>query len=231
MSQLENQSEQLRYERKFMITDYSYSEVEQFIKFHPGCFSGIFQERMVNNIYLDTFGMNNYHDNIDGQQLRTKTRIRWYGNLFGRINTPVLEYKIKRGLLGYKNSFALNPFLLDSKFDKQQLRAALAVKTVNENVRTEILSLIPTLLNSYRRRYFLSKDKKFRITIDHDLTYYQISYLQNKFVNKYQDFRSTILELKYDSVFEEDAKEIVSLFPFPITKNSKYLQGIERIMI
>lgn len=227
----ENPLEPLRYERKFKITEYAYSEVEQFVKFHPACFSEIFQERNINNIYFDTLGMNNYHDNIDGQQLRTKTRIRWYGDLFGKINSPVLEYKIKKGLVGYKNSFALNAFMLDDQFDKQKFAASLQVNDLPDQLRHSLLSLTPTLLNRYKRKYFLSGDKKFRVTLDHELTYYGITYQKNTFLNKSRDFNSVVLELKYDSVFEEEAKAIVSGFPFPITKNSKYIQGVERIII
>lgn len=231
MRHTQEQLEPLRYERKFLINDYSHQEVEQFVKFHPACFSAIFHERKVNNIYFDTLGLNNYHDNLDGQQSRTKVRIRWYGNLFGKIEKPVLEFKIKKGLLGFKKSYFLNSFILDKQFNKSQLKNILNSQKVPPYVKNELISLSPTLLNTYNRKYFLSADKKFRITIDHELSYYKINNSYNTFIAKSQDHYSTVLELKYDTCFETESNQVASLLPFALTKNSKYLQGLERIFI
>ncbi len=223
-------SEPLRYERKFLITDYSHLEVEQMIKFHPACFSEIFHERIVNNIYFDTLGFSNYYDNVEGAPDRIKVRIRWYDNLFGAVKNAILEYKIKKGLLGKKESYNLLPFSFDEHFTKEHIRNAIAGTTLPDSVQKEILSLQPTILNSYTRKYFLSRDKKFRITIDHHLTFYRIGYNDNNFVNKSVNHKACVLELKYDSEFEKEAKEVGSNFPFSMTKNSKYLEGLERIL-
>ena len=224
------QSEPLRYERKFLITDYSYADVLQLIKFHPACFNEIFEERSVNNIYFDALGMNNYYDNIEGEKDRVKVRIRWYGDLFGAIQKPILEYKIKKGLLGNKRSYVLNPFLLNPDFDKKQIESALDLESIPVAVKNELLSIKPTLLNTYKRRYFLSADKKFRITIDYQMTFYKINFSGNTFLNKVVDTKSIVLELKYDSLDEIEGKEVGAAFPFKLTKNSKYLQGLERVL-
>lgn len=223
--------EQLRYERKFLIVDYSFADVEQIIKFHPSRFTEIFHQRNVNNIYFDTLGMNAYYDNVEGEKNRTKVRIRWYGDTFGIINHPVLEYKIKQGLLGNKNSYSLNSFVLDSNFSKEQILKAVDNSNIPISVKNELLSLKPTLLNSYTRKYFLSADKKNRLTIDHNLTYYKITYYNNTFLNKVIDNKATVLELKYENEHELEAKQICNSFPFMLTKNSKYLQGLESVFM
>jgi hypothetical protein len=43
-------------------------------------------------------------------------RVRWYGSLFGPILRPVMEFKVKQGLAGRKESFPLQPFVLDETF-------------------------------------------------------------------------------------------------------------------
>src|SRR3712207_351051 len=113
----------LRYERKFFITGRSAKEIEQQLHFHPACFKEIYNERWINNIYLDTLGFNNYYDNLEGERERWKTRIRWYGGLFGEISKPVLEFKIKRGLLGNKKSYPLRSFTLNTAFNFQTIKA------------------------------------------------------------------------------------------------------------
>ena len=224
-------TEPLRFERKFLISGYTSKEVEQMVKFHPACFKEIFHERNINNIYFDTIGFDYYYDNVEGSTERLKVRIRWYDNLFGIIKNPILEYKIKSGLLGKKESYPLNPFELDMQFDRARLIEMLADNIVPFRVRNEILSLKPVLLNTYARKYYLSADKNFRITIDKNLTYYRISDGGNTFINKSVDKDNTVLELKYDSDFEVEAKEIGSQLPFAITKNSKYLTGLERVFL
>ncbi len=231
MSQLNfNQSEALRYERKFLISDYSFLEVEHLLKYHPACFSEIYTQRQINNIYFDSAGFESYYGNIEGDTERTKARIRWYGNLFGKIDHSTLEFKIKKGLLGKKNFYSLASFSLNEHFSKQQILQALAIDSVPGNIRDLMVSLQPVLLNTYLRKYFISADKQFRITIDKDLTYYRISYFGNTFLNMVKDHKAVVLELKYDSQLENEAKEIGNKFPFAMTKNSKYLQGIERVL-
>ncbi len=221
-------TEELRYERKFLITDYSAKEVEQMIKFHPSCFSEIFHQRAINNIYFDSLGFNNYYDNVEGSTERLKVRIRWYGNLLGKIEKPILELKIKKGLLGKKESYPLLPFELTNSFSREEIVKAISSTDFPIHIKDLMKSLQPTLLNCYTRKYFLSADKNFRITIDTALTYYRISYTGNTFLNKVVDNESSVLELKYNSGFENEAKQVGNSFPFALTKNSKYLQGIER---
>ena len=231
MSQLNtNQSEELRHERKFLIDDFSAAEVEQLLKFHPACFQEIYHTRVVNNIYFDTFGFTSYYGNLDGDPDRTKVRIRWYGELFGKVLEPTLEYKIKKGLLGRKDFYQLSPFFLNEKFSKQEILLALNSPHVPKKVSDGIRSMNPVLLNSYTRKYFISKDKQFRITIDKDIRYFKISYMNNLFFNKVKDNASVVVELKYHSSLEQDAKRIGNELPFKLTKNSKYLQGVDRIL-
>jgi SPX domain protein involved in polyphosphate accumulation len=223
--------EDFRYERKFLTTSFHRKQAEQFLKFNPAAFSPIFSERTVNNIYFDTLGFTSYVDNVEGEKSRVKIRIRWYGELFGKISKPVLEYKIKKGLAGRKESFLLNDFSLNSDFSKAEIEKAVDRPDLPEFVKNELLHLQPALLNSYKRCYFLSADKDFRVTIDSDLTYYKITYHHNTFLNCHKDMETLVLEMKYHPHSDEKARNISNHFPFPLTKSSKYLQGLERVLL
>jgi hypothetical protein len=221
--------ESLRYERKFAVRDYSAPEIAQMLKFHPACFREIFHERRVNNIYFDTLAMDHYHTNVDGEMERLKVRVRWYGDTFGAVEKPVLEFKIKKGLLGNKIVYPLKSFTLDQDFDKDQLESAMAV--LPKEVLNHLRGLRPTILNTYLRNYYLSADGIFRITIDRSLEYYGIHYGgMNTFLNKRSDRSTAVVELKYDQAHEKEAKETGTDLPFMLTKNSKYLQGVESIL-
>ena len=59
--------------------------------------------------------LDNYRDNLNGVQNRIKHRIRWYGEVI-KVEEPILEYKIKQGELGYKESYPLLGFVFDEAF-------------------------------------------------------------------------------------------------------------------
>ena len=216
-----------RFERKFSNAILSTHEVERLVRLHPAIFNEIYSYRGVNNIYFDSFNYNNYNDNIEGVSDRIKIRIRWYGNLFGKIEKPVLEIKIKNGLLGKKKSIKIRDFELNNRTDISQIIEQINVE--NTFVNIDFKSLKPTLLNRYTRKYFQSVDKKYRITIDYKQEFYQIKSKHNSFLNVRKNDRSVIIELKYDEKYDEDVSFITSNFPFRLSKSSKYVDGLQRL--
>jgi len=219
----------LRYERKFFLSHLTKGEVESAIKLHPSIFHEIYYERRVNNIYLDSFDMVSYFDNVMGMDKRTKVRVRWYGNLLGDIHDPVLELKIKHGLLCEKKSFSLPDFKVDSTFSIDKLHDIFNKLDISAKLKLDLTSLDFALLNSYRRKYFLSADKKYRATIDSSLKFHKIAPFENNFLDTSIDHLSVILEVKYDKEHEPGVSKLTSYFPFRMTKSSKYIMGIERL--
>ena len=114
--------ENFRYERKFLLTSLMKHHLAVIIRNHPSMFSEAYPERFVNNIYFDTLSMSHYWDNVAGITPRIKVRIRWYGDLLGEIEKPVLEFKLKNSLLGSKNSYLLDPITLDENFSLDMIR-------------------------------------------------------------------------------------------------------------
>lgn len=218
-----------RYERKFYITDFSAREVEAVIKQQPKCFSEVFAPRQINNIYFDFHNLQNFHDNVEGLHIRKKHRVRWYGDTFKDIKKPVLELKLKNGLLGTKENYRVNVFNLDRHFCPKTVEEIFDTPNIPPLLAQELKTLKPMLLNSYHRKYFLSADKKYRVTIDSQLRYYKILCRNNTFVHRNQIEKSTILELKYEADMDEGVDDITSILPFRVTKSSKYVEGIEML--
>jgi hypothetical protein len=226
---MENIADKYRYERKFLIRDLSVQEIETIIKLHPNFFSEIYYQRNVNNIYFDSLELESYQDNVKGSAQRVKTRIRWYGELFGLIEKPVLELKIKSGFLGRKESFLLSPFDLNRDFSFKTVFDVIEKSDVTDLIKERFNYLQPVLLNRYKRKYFQSADKKYRITVDSEMSFRKIGKYNNSFLSTVNDKVNVILELKYDYKNEENAKNITNLFPFRLTKSSKYLSGVDSI--
>ena len=220
-----------RYERKFFIDELTCQEVKSLIKLHPALFIEIYHQRYVNNIYFDSFDMKSYFDNIDGAADRMKVRIRWYGDLFGLIEEPTLELKIKKGLLGTKKTYSLRPFCLDGHFDFDTISQVFKNSGIPETLRVQLISLKPTILNRYSRWYYRSANGDYRLTIDNDMEFYEINTGTNTYLHKHVDVRSVVLELKYEQHKDRDACDIANFFPFRMTRNSKYLSGVESLMV
>ncbi len=216
-----------RYERKFTVPDnYSFSEIELHVKKNKALFREVFHERQVNNIYFDSERYNDYLDNVLGVSNRKKIRIRWYGDTFGAIEKPVLEIKIKKGLVGDKWSYKLKPFTLDDNFTNDKIQELFKESDLPLPILESVKMVFPTLLNSYSRRYYLSASNKFRVTLDFNLLYYKIDKRFNNFRLKPVKDPNKIIELKYALEDDTKAPAISTQFPFRLNKNSKYVNGV-----
>ena len=217
-----------RFEKKFVTQNLESSEIYHLIKHNPAMFSKNFYDRQVNNIYFDFINSKNYHDHLAGNAQRIKTRVRWYGKMFGLIKNPILEFKIKNGFLGEKKSFKLKPFILDKNFCFKSLQKETFKKSNIPNYIFEIIKMSkPVLLNSFKRRYFRSADKKIRITVDKDLKFFKIKERNNNFVEKIFDKDLQIIEIKYSKEYDDEVSKIAQNFPFRMVANSKYIRGVD----
>ena len=90
-----------------------------------------------------------------------------------------------------------------------------------------MLSLKPSVINRYQRKYFLSFDQKFRVTLDHHLEYFPVSSLEQLSFRGLKDSLSMIMELKYSPIYQLESTNITQEFPFRVIKNSKYVRGVQ----
>ncbi len=218
---------ELRYERKFTIANSNKATVLAHIKKHPAFFREIYHPRQITNIYLDTSQYQFYNDNEVGIANRKKVRVRWYGNVFGRVQNPKLEYKLKVGLAGNKRIYPLPDFEVEKGFTGQKLQTFFDRANLPAEVHSELRQLRPTLLNTYQRSYYQSADKQFRLTLDEDLTYYQINFGSNQFLREAKERLGLVVELKYAPEQEKLASRVATELPYRLDKKSKYVTGIE----
>ena len=216
----------MRYERKFVVSPELVFRVEQDVKIHPLFFSEIYEERVVNNLYLDTEGLELYHMHVDGASDRVKARVRWYGNEKELVK-PVLEIKGKVGDVGYKKLFALPRADVSDLFCVSVLRKLFCDSNLVIAGGLDVASLRLVLYNSYRRSYWLSSDARFRLTIDHDIVSQNI---MSGGCSDVYSHANAVVELKYDKKYNEEAVVIGQYFPWRPTRHSKYILGLEEFL-
>ncbi|MEL6674176.1 MAG: polyphosphate polymerase domain-containing protein [Bacteroidota bacterium] len=207
-----------RYERKYRIEGNSLPQILAWLQGHPAAFRPLYPRRQVNNIYFDDPQLTAYHENVFGVGERQKVRLRWYGPTDPPSGPAQLEVKIKRQELGTKHIIPREaPFALSQ------------IGAIEHWVQAQLPAGRPylaTLLNAYERDYFISADRRFRLTLDVNLRYH---YLRSSpewrtFVRRDP---AIILEVKYEQAWDQLADEICRYIPFRQSKHSKYVQGLQ----
>ncbi len=222
----------LRFERKFVYTASQVGDIiENTVLSNSFGFSEIYERRSVNNIYLDDQSFSFYTQNVSGDHIREKYRFRWYGDDFSEINNPTLEIKKKFGDVGDKVSLNLNNFNLNIEkcaVDKVYETLVKEIATMDApQFFNKLQILTPTLYNSYERRYFLSDCGKFRITIDYNMLFYNPQFKNYK--TSEMGLTDIVLELKYKREYDDESRQLSQEIDCRLSKNSKYVRGIENI--
>lgn len=226
----ETEPVEYRYERKYHITELNRSNVEWAVRSSPALFRDIYHRRWINSIYLDSWKLTSYHETQVGvSRNRIKYRIRWYGDVLGQVQSPVLELKIKHGDVGRKEAYPLRPFEVGENLSPEYLHDVFRTADLPPQLLDDLLGMSPVLVNRYSRNYFLSSDSKFRITIDSDMQCWDARDGRRRFGSHWVDPVSIVLELKYATEAAADAQQISQHFPFRMTRNSKYCIGVEAL--
>lgn len=221
--------EDYRYERKFLVDALAPRDLEAIIARNPAVFSEIHAQRRINNIYLDDAAFGNYLTSVDGVADRYKARVRWYGDAMRFAQNPVCEIKEKKGLSGKKWRFALNDFSLDQPRLGDAISDAILASEMPTDLSGLVRSLKLVLLNRYRRKYYQSADRRFRLTLDWDIEFFEIRSRNNLFLRTWADRTVSVVELKYHPADDGDVATITNGFPFRLSKSSKYVTGVKHL--
>lgn len=216
----------LRYERKYLVPPDKKFQLDALLSTHPAGFYEVYPPRYVNSIYFDDAANTNWSQSEEGFFDRKKIRIRWYGPLQGTITAPRLEIKYKQGLLGGKQIFPLSPFTLHDHLHLHEIHDLLITSDLPDEIRSFMRMYAPSLMNRYHRTYHLSADSRYRITIDHGITYFAVNSNITFIGGGLQDPIPTVLELKYSREADADADAISNNWPFRLSRKSKYATGM-----
>jgi hypothetical protein len=216
---------ELRYEIKLVCDQHWLPQARSWIRLHPAGFVVAYPPRRVNNLYLDTLHLSSLNANLDGLSVRQKLRLRWYGEDIADVQ-PYLEHKQKSNMLVSKKRHPL-PCRLDLTHPWTK-----TMKITRVNVGPEWQAILqtmdqPMLLNHYQREYYVTPDGSVRVTLD----FAQAAYDQR--FSPHPNLRTrlpvadtTVIEIKTALEHVERLHEVVSCFPAPRSRNSKYVSGM-----
>jgi len=218
--------EDARQEIKFVTNHFNYDRVIQWIKFNEYGFFQSYPDRLINNIYFDTYDYDLYAANISGQSERIKIRFRWYGeNQYP--SSGCLEIKNRRNFFGWKNIYPVS----NGAFNFDDNWRTIIKKICNQVPREAselLLSCQPVIINRYKRSYFVSIDNKVRITVDQN---------QKVFDQRYKCFPdlglrpvsqdSIVIEAKFNRNDKNIAGNVLQDFPVRVSRNSKFMNSVD----
>ncbi|MFC2030358.1 VTC domain-containing protein [Chloroflexota bacterium] len=200
--------------------------VRSWVRLHPDAFVEAYPRRRVNNLYFDTFEMGSLNDHLNGVGERGKLRLRWYGEGYSAVR-GVLELKLRSNRLGWK-SYCRIPQTFDlTTISWKDLLGYMRTFAEGEHALALARADRPTLLNSYMREYYESGDREIRLTIDSDQTAYeQLTHTAPNVRFPAHVESRVIVEVKSDPGLARRVSNILSAFPVPVERNSKYVEGM-----
>ena len=221
-------NEVLRKEKKFIITLDEYyrikNKLEKVIKLDSNS-NG--EGYIVRSLYFDTIDDTDFQSKEDGLEIRRKIRLRNYG---ANSDFAILEIKQKQGEFQKKRSLRLK------KEDATEIingNYSVLLK-YNESFAYECYSLMnmycykPKAVIEYKRKAFVVKENKIRITFDHDIVATESNF--NIFdPNLNQNFMMNtffvILEVKYNGFLLSYIKDLLNDCNKSELSVSKYCLG------
>lgn len=223
MIDLASSSPILRYERKATLSGTELLDFYSWLKTEGVGYFVDYEPRIVNSIYFDTPKFAAYNENSSGVSGRRKARLRWYGKTLNP-DFVVFEIKIKKNQLGYKWSQKIQGFdIRDISQLYPRLRSQLSGPLKIQLDRFHC----PVLFNRYTRQY-LASNRNIRITIDTHLLHCFITREKLSEKNLIRSAVHSVVEIKYEQSSEQEVKKQLTHLPFVLTRNSKYINGIDQ---
>ena len=220
-----------RMEVKFEADESRMHDILHWLRLNRCRFSEAYPMRRINNIYFDSPDYLAVADNFAGTSARTKVRLRWYGDEHDAV-PGALELKRKRNGFGWKLRYDLNVPERQHGTRWRDFRAAIASQLSSEGKHWLAISSQPMLLNVYRRRYYLSGDRRVRVTIDTDQKIWDQRVKPCLNLHHPANLpRLMIVEVKFDRRDRHMASQVVQGMPIRVSRHSKYLAGANAIRL
>ena len=217
-----------RQEIKFVANFYSLPKVLAWVKLNKLGFSQEYPDRWVNNIYFDTYDYYAYASNLSGESSRKKVRYRWYGEKALAIGQ--VEIKNKRNYFGWKNTYQIpnSPY---QEGDTWRNIIENITSDLPENSK-QILKLynFPVIINRYCRSYYISLNKKIRVTIDTNQSVCDQRYkVFPNFISESKLLDTFVLEVKFDRSERAIASNFINGLPIRVSRHSKYMNAVNSV--
>jgi hypothetical protein len=222
--------ETARHEVKFISREYNLQRLMQWIRLHPAAFTSRFPPRTIHNIYFDTEDHTAYRDNLAGISARSKVRYRWYGQERAPM-AGTLEIKRRRNCFGWKVGFAVKDAPYEAGDSWTAIRERISGQVEEAGRAWLEAHSMPALLNEYHRQYFVSADSAIRVTVDTGLCTWDQRFKPYPNLTHGGALQPVVVaEVKFDRLSRDSASIALTGMPMRVSRNSKYVTGIQSLL-
>jgi SPX domain protein involved in polyphosphate accumulation len=216
-----------RHEIKFLAKTGDLPIIQSWIQDSSALFHEQYRPRRVNSLYFDSHNYQCCADNLSGSGNRAKVRLRWYSAEFDPPESK-LEIKFKNNSgLGFKKNHGIGGQINLAQTDILSLRNLVRSSVNDEDSFWLDKYPRPTLITSYRRKYFSSNFEDIRVTIDQDIQFYrQESAFKLNTKRTFNVPDLVVVEVKYPPSVNQFAAKTIADIPLRRTRISKYVLGI-----
>ncbi|MHC1683890.1 MAG: polyphosphate polymerase domain-containing protein [Clostridiaceae bacterium] len=221
-------NEVMRQEKKFLIS------LDQFYRYSNNLNHGLKLDShsqgdgyMIRSLYFDSLEDRDYHEKEEGIELRRKIRLRNYGP---DMPFAMLEMKQKQGEIQKKRSLRL-----DREDARRLISGDYSVLLKYDNpFAAECFSMmsmhcyLPKTVVTYRRKAFVAKENKIRVTFDHSIRgtescfdIFSNTILENPILDPYL----VVLEVKFNGFLLSYIKDMLMECDTSELSVSKYCLG------
>lgn len=182
---------------------------------------------LIRSLYFDTLENKDYQEKVDGVEVRRKIRLRNYG---AEASFASLEMKQKQGANQKKRSLRLKREDAE-RLCRGEYSPLLSYKDPFAAECFAVMSMqcyIPRAVVEYRRKAFIAKENKIRVTFDHHITATESCFdifspqlMQNSVLNPYV----AVMEVKFNGFLLSYIKDILRECNEFETSVSKYCLG------
>lgn len=237
---MEQPFQKQRFELKYRINEVKAQEIRYFVENYLECdpYGASKPKRSypIHSLYLDSPGLNTYHQTVNGDRNRFKLRLRYYDD----HHSPVF-FEIKRRInrvIRKKRAKVYREFVQDLLNGHVPTKKHLAKKSATQLDALEHFSMLagklratPKMLISYLREAYQSEDSNdVRVTIDRNVTACRVygNSIPAHTNGEFSVFgKMVILELKFTNRFPVWLNELTQRFHLRHESASKYVDSIE----
>jgi len=215
-----------RYEIKFVTESFHYHNILNWLNQHGSCLKTEYPDRQVNNVYFDSYSHNSYCENIYGSSIKSKVRFRWYGPT-KEPKVGSLEIKCKRNQLTWKLIYKIQEDITKNGGNWKSIQSEIQRHVPMEGKEWMDMNPLPVLINRYKRKYLISRDRKVRVTLDSNLKFYDQS--RKPFPN--YSLKSNlpdviVVEIKFPQNLRDHVVQTFKDVPMRSSRFSKYVNGV-----
>ncbi len=183
----------------------------------------------VRSIYFDDMRLSACRANLSGLSQRQKLRLRWYDSLSPK-HACYLEVKWRDNRVTGKYRMRIESDRCMGELNYRELLDSLR-RCVPQRFSPLIeCNLEPIVIVEYRREHFVSVDKRLRVTLDYDLTFYDQTCkarISTAFPRKRPDL--VVIEGKTAIKEEQALRELFHPMRLKLSRCSKYVHGCKTL--